>query len=80
MRRVNKDYVALHQTLTQSGDEATRIDIIKQLNDILVQEFWMIPITHRGSVSAAGNDILGFRQNGWDSEFWNVAEWTRSSQ
>ncbi|MFK7802981.1 MAG: peptide ABC transporter substrate-binding protein [Anaerolineae bacterium] len=79
-RYVNEDYVALHEELTRTGDIDQRAELIKQLNDILVQDYAMIPITDRASVSAAGNDILGFRINAWDSEMWNIAEWTRSSQ
>ena len=78
LRFVNDDYVALYEELTVTGDEAARIELVKGLNDILVQEYAQIPITYRGSVSAAGNDILGVRINPWDSELWNIAEWTRS--
>ncbi|MEM8858773.1 MAG: ABC transporter substrate-binding protein, partial [Chloroflexota bacterium] len=78
MRYVNDDFAATYAELAVTGDEATRIELTKQLNDIIVQDVGVIPITFRGSVSAAGNDILGVRINPWGSELWNIAEWTRS--
>ena len=79
-RWVSPEFDALHLELTSEGDPAKRIEIIKQLNDLIVQDYALIPITYRGSVSAAGNDILGVRINPWDSELWNIADWSRSSQ
>lgn len=38
----------------------------------------MIPLVWRASVSAFKNDIKGYDTlNGWDSEFWNIADWYR---
>jgi peptide/nickel transport system substrate-binding protein len=38
----------------------------------------IIPLIHRGNVSAFANDIQGVGElNGWDSEYWNIEEWTR---
>ena len=79
-RYFNEEYEAIHAELTTEGDADARAELVKQLNDILVQDGVMIPLTHRGSVSAAGNDLLGVRINAWDSELWNIADWSRSSQ
>ena len=51
--------------------------LIKQLNDILVQNYYEIPLVNRGAVSAHLNTLQGVRINGWDTELWNVAEWRR---
>jgi peptide/nickel transport system substrate-binding protein len=38
----------------------------------------VIPLIHRGNVSAFANDILGVGDlNGWDSEYWNIEDWYR---
>jgi peptide/nickel transport system substrate-binding protein len=50
------------------------------MNDMLMQDYVMIPLVHRGSPSAAANSLLGVRMNPWDSELWNIADWTRASQ
>lgn len=78
MRYVNEEFEATYNELAVTGDEDARIELTKRLNDIIVQDVGVIPITYRGSVSAAGNDILGVRINPWGSELWNIAEWTRS--
>lgn len=72
----NADYDAVFQQLTETaGDE--RADLAIQLNDLLVQNYVLIPLVHRGSVSAHANTLQGVRMNAWDSEMWNVAEWSR---
>jgi len=77
-RWTRPEYDALVLELSSTGDPAARADIIIQLNDMLVQGGAMIPLIHRGSVSAHANTLLGVRMNPWDSELWNVADWTRS--
>ena len=60
-------------------DDPGRNDAINRLNDIVVSETGaVIPLISRGNVSAIANDIAGFGEpNGWDSEYWNIQEWTR---
>lgn len=48
-----------------------------RFDDLLVQSYSTIPLIHRGSVAAHGNDIEGFQVNGWESDLWNIEEWTR---
>jgi peptide/nickel transport system substrate-binding protein len=50
------------------------------MNDMLMQDYVMIPLVTRGDVSAHSNSLLGIRMNVWDSELWNIADWSRSSQ
>ncbi len=60
---------------TQIGPE--RDALAKQLNDIIVQNYYEIPLVTRGFVSAHVNSLQGVRMNAWDSELWNIAEWRR---
>lgn len=78
-RWYSEEYDALFAELSQTADLDARADLAKQMNDLLVQNGAMIPLVHRGSVSAHANTILGVRINAWDSELWNVADWTRAS-
>jgi len=72
-------YDELFRQLTTTPVGPEREAIVKQLNDINVQNFFQIPLVHRGSVSARMNSLQGVRMNGgWDSEMWNIAEWSRS--
>ena len=49
------------------------------MNDI-VSTTAIIPLIHRASVSAFANTIEGVGDlNGWDSEYYNIEDWTRTS-
>ena len=79
-RYCNPDYDALVAEMSQTAALEERAALAKQMNDILMQDVVMIPLIHRGDVSAHANSLLGVRMNSWDSELWNVADWTRASQ
>lgn len=73
-------YEGLLDDLAKTAVLEERAEIAIQLNDILMQDYVMIPLVHRGDVSAHSNTLLGVRMNTWDSELWNIADWTRASQ
>jgi peptide/nickel transport system substrate-binding protein len=79
-RWCNPDYEALVAQMAQTAVLEERADLAKQMNDMLMQDYVMIPLVHRGQPSAHANSLLGVRMNPWDSELWNIADWTRSSQ
>ncbi|MEZ5752913.1 MAG: peptide ABC transporter substrate-binding protein [Paracoccaceae bacterium] len=70
-------YDALHAELTQTANIEERGRIARQLNDILVQNFVVVPLVDRGRVDAHANSLGGVRLNVWDSGLWNIAEWHR---
>jgi peptide/nickel transport system substrate-binding protein len=37
----------------------------------------MIPLTHRGDISAHSVTLGNVMINSWDSELWNIADWYR---
>ncbi len=77
VRWCNEEYDALLAQLAQTAPLEERIALIIQLNDMLVNNGVIIPLIHRGSVSAHSNTLEGVRMNAWDSELWNVADWSR---
>ena len=77
-RYCNPVYDALVAGMSVEADIDRRAAIGKAMNDLLVQEGAMIPLIHRGSVSAKANSLQGATGNAWDSELWNIADWTRS--
>jgi peptide/nickel transport system substrate-binding protein len=79
-RWCSEEYDALFTQLTETADPAERLEIAKQLNDMLAQNYVNLPLVFRGSVSAHANTLLGVRMNGWDSELWNVEDWSRSGE
>ena len=76
-RACNPEYDALFAELAQTSTGPERERLVKELNDILVQNYYQIPLVNRGLVSAHLNTLKGVRINGWDSELWNIAEWRR---
>ena len=71
------EYDRLHAELQNTADVERRNQITIALNDLLVGSYSIIPLIHRGNVSAHSNDIEGVRMNAWDSELWNFETWTR---
>jgi len=77
-RYCDPEYDALWAELAgMSIDDPARNETIHQLQD-MVLEVAVIPLVNRGTVSAVSNAIQGVDLNGWDSEYWNIEEWTRS--
>ena len=77
VRWENADYDALLAEMAQTAVLEDRAALAIQMNDLLVQSGAIIPLVYRGSVSAHHNSIHGVAMNAWDSELWNIADWTR---
>jgi len=78
-RFCNEEFDALHAKLAETAGLEARAEIAKQLNDIMVQNGGMIPLVHRGRLSAHSNTLGGVVLNVWDSELWNIADWYRKT-
>ncbi|MFN3953417.1 MAG: peptide ABC transporter substrate-binding protein [Pararhodobacter sp.] len=70
-------YDALHLELAQTAVIEERARIARELNDILMQNYIIIPLVDRGRVSAHANNLGGVVLNVWDTEMWNVHDWYR---
>jgi len=78
-RWCNPAYDALVAKMAQTSKLEDRGAIAIQMNDMIVQNGAVIPLIWRASVSAVSNRIQGFVMNPWDSEEWNIADWTAAS-
>ena len=76
-RACNAEFDALFVELARTPIGAEREALVKRLNDIIVQNYYQIPLVNRGIVSATLNTLQGVRFNAWDSQIWNIAEWHR---
>ena len=76
-RSCDPEYDELYAQLEQTRIGPERAELVKQLNDLHVQNHYEIPLINRGFVSAHLNTLQGVHINGWDSELWNIAEWRR---
>ena len=76
-RACNETFDAELDRLERMPIGPERDELVRRMNDILVQGYYEIPLVQRGSVSAHAGSLLGVRMNDWDSELWNIAEWRR---
>ena len=76
-RWYSEEFDALLDEMAATASTEGRIALTIQMNDMLVQKGVMIPLVFRASVSAHANSISGVDMNAWDSELWNIADWTR---
>jgi peptide/nickel transport system substrate-binding protein len=71
-------YDALSVEMSGTRDIAKRQEIAKKLNDMVTKDtMTVIPLVHRGTLSAHSNALGGVLINAWDSELWNIADWVR---
>ena len=74
----NKSFDEMHAALKKETDPAKRRDLIIKLNDLLVTDVVIIPLVARKSpVSGVSKQLKGIKANPWDSEMWNIADWTK---
>jgi peptide/nickel transport system substrate-binding protein len=76
-RWCSPEFDALSAELAQTVDIDARADLIKRMNDLIVQDFVVIPLVYRSDVSARANTLLGTEKQSWDSELWNIQDWYR---
>lgn len=77
-RYCNPEYDKLVAELSKTGDLAKRAELAKKANDMLTAEGAHIPLIHRGQPSAQSLKLRGVKMNAWDSELWNIADWSRA--
>ncbi|TMV07965.1 peptide ABC transporter substrate-binding protein [Ruegeria sediminis] len=78
-RFCNEEFDKLHAQLAETAGADARAELAKRLNDIMVENGGMIPLVHRGRLSAHSNTLGGVILNVWDSELWNAADWFRKT-
>ena len=76
-RYCSEEYDRLLGEMAETGDLGERARLAKAMNDMLVQDHVLIPLVHRGRVSAHAHSLGGVLLNTWDSEIWNIADWHR---
>ena len=77
-RWYSETYDAVYEELEDAPLGPGREGLIIELNDLLVQNYVLIPLINRATVSSAlSSSIKGVRLNAWDAELWNIHEWYR---
>ena len=69
---------AIDELVAAPLDDPARTDLIVKVNDIVSSQA-IIPLIYRAGASAFSNTIENTGDlNGWDSEYWNIEDWTRT--
>jgi len=76
-RYCDPEYDKLVAEMAGTADIKKRAELVIRMNDMLMQNYIMIPLVHRGNVAAAANTLTGVKLNVWDSDLWNVGDWAR---
>ena len=74
-RYCNPEYDKLWLAATQELDPKKRAEIFVKMNDILINDFVVIPLVHRADVTAISNRLQGFELTPWDRNTWNIKDW-----
>lgn len=74
----NTEYDQLYEQFTKETDLTKRKDIGIKMNDLLVRDVVIIPLINRVPVPGArSKDLKGVQHNAWDSQVWNIANWSK---
>jgi peptide/nickel transport system substrate-binding protein len=77
-RYSNKDFDALVAQLRTETDPAKRTTLAISANDLLIQDVVAIPLVQRAAVtSGVAKSLKGVDPSPWDSEMYNIADWTK---
>lgn len=80
-RFCNEAYDALVAQMGEIAEIETRGEIAKKLDIMIAADSHsVLPLIARGRVSVRGNSLKGYEMNTWDSEFWNIADWSRAAE
>ena len=72
-------YDELMAELHRTADPEERRHLAgKMVEVVAVDGHFMLPLVHRGMVSARVNSLAGTAPNGWEGSLWNVADWSRA--
>jgi len=77
-RYCNKDFDAIIAQLRTETDQTKRNDLAVKANDLLISEVVVIPLINRTfATSGVAKTLKGVDPTPWDSEMWNIADWSK---
>jgi peptide/nickel transport system substrate-binding protein len=74
----NEEYDKLYRAAEAELDPVKRAALFIRMNDLVIQNVVVIPVVFRPRVAAVSNR-MHVEQSGWDSDFWNLANWYREA-
>jgi peptide/nickel transport system substrate-binding protein len=76
-RYVNKEFDALHDAAARELDAAKFAELVRKMNQLLVDDVALIPLVERSDVSGARRNLRGVQLSGWASTLWALPFWYR---
>ncbi|MCQ0970573.1 peptide ABC transporter substrate-binding protein [Paracoccus sp. TK19116] len=74
-----EEYDAMVEQMSQTSGTEARAALAQEMDLMLTRDTMVLqPLISRGRVSVSSNALAGVQMNPWDSEFWNVADWSRA--
>jgi peptide/nickel transport system substrate-binding protein len=74
----SKEYDDLFAQFKKETDQTKRNQLAIQMNDLLVKDVVIIPLVARKfPIAAAAKDLKGLKPTPWDSDLWNIADWSK---
>jgi peptide/nickel transport system substrate-binding protein len=74
----NEEYDKLYRAAESELDPVKRAALFIKMNEMVIQHVVVIPVVFRPRVSAVSSRMR-VEQSGWDSDFWNLANWYREA-
>jgi peptide/nickel transport system substrate-binding protein len=77
-RYVSKEFDALHEAAGKELDPAKFAELVRKMNQTLVDDVAVIPLVERSDVSGARRNLRGIQLSGWASTLWALPFWHRA--
>ena len=74
----NDEYDKAFRSAERELDPVKRAALFITMNDKVVQDQVVIPVTRRGQVAAMSHRLRA-TQSAWDNDFWNLKDWYRET-
>ena len=74
-RYCNPEYDKLWQAANQELDPQKRQQMFIKMNDLLINDFVVVPLVHRADVVAISSRLDGFELTPWDRNTWKIKDW-----
>ena len=72
------EYDKLYEAAGTELDPVKRAALFIAMNDLVIKHVVVIPVVFRPRVAAISNRLKDAAQSGWDSDFWNLRNWSKA--
>jgi peptide/nickel transport system substrate-binding protein len=76
----HEEYDRLWRKAEVEMDPVKRASLFIRMNDLVIKDGVVVPVTWRNTVHAASNQLGGIEPNAWDSIFGRIAYWHRPAR